>query len=51
LYGSSDAGSNSDGFFFVWGHLKYDIYAAPLGIIEVLVACLLTSVTTVGADI
>jgi hypothetical protein len=41
-----DAGSNSHAFF-IWGHLKYDIYAAPLRIIEVLVACPLPSVTAV----
>jgi hypothetical protein len=47
---SSVAGSNSDGFFFLWGHLKEQVYTVPPRTIEDLVARLQAAVTTVDAN-
>jgi hypothetical protein len=45
----SVAGSDSDEFF-LWGHLKEQVYAVPLRTIEDLVARLQAAVTMVDAN-
>jgi hypothetical protein len=47
---SSVAGSNSDGFFFVWGHLKKDVCAVLPRTIEDLVARFKAAVTTIHVN-
>jgi hypothetical protein len=47
---SSVAGSNSDGFFFLWGHLKEQVYAVPPKTIEDLVARLEAALKKIDAN-
>jgi hypothetical protein len=46
----SVAGFNSDGFIFLWEHMKKHVYAVLPRTIEDLMARLQAAVTTIGAN-